>query len=208
MSKGTCIVVFADGRRCWREPRYGAGWCVTCYGWSVRNQADPQGRHGRRPNGDVMALLRSAATAEGPECIILDGYEGRPRLRYGGKWMNASRVVWILAHGDPGDLMVLHSCNGGSGLDGCVSIAHLYLGDSQQNADDKVAAGRSVNGHVPGELNGRAVLTEEDVAEIRRRFKKRHPVNGGQALAAEFGVTTTQISRIVNGQCWAHSADG
>lgn len=48
-----------------------------------------------------------------------------------------------------------------------------------------------------GESNGRAVLTDSDVAEIRRTYVKGSKKFGLPALARKFGVGTSQIHRIV-----------
>lgn len=52
-----------------------------------------------------------------------------------------------------------------------------------------------------GERHYKAKLTEEDVREIRRRSGESYV-----SLAAEFGVTSANISRIVSGYSWASVA--
>lgn len=54
-----------------------------------------------------------------------------------------------------------------------------------------------------GARNGRVKLTAEQVLEIRRRYTKRHPVDGAAAMAIEFGVTDVAIIKAFNGQNWA-----
>lgn len=48
-----------------------------------------------------------------------------------------------------------------------------------------------------GSKNKRAVLTDEQVEEIRGRYKGRCKVNGMMALAKEFGVNPSTIERCV-----------
>jgi group I intron endonuclease len=71
---------------------------------------------------------------------------------------------------------------------------------------ENLARGRAVPQEPKaGEKNGRAVLTDSDVREIRRRFAA-----GGisqQALADEYGVHQTAISKIVRRRAWSHLAD-
>jgi len=55
-----------------------------------------------------------------------------------------------------------------------------------------------------GELNGSAVLSDNDVIEIRRRYKPRCKKNGCRALAKEFGVSHPQISRAINKLSYQH----
>lgn len=52
----------------------------------------------------------------------------------------AHRLAWVLANGRevPPDKLVLHRCNRPS----CCNPKHLYIGTHQDNADDKVRAGR------------------------------------------------------------------
>ncbi|MFJ6565730.1 hypothetical protein ACIQMV_39060 [Streptomyces sp. NPDC091412] len=149
-----------------------------------------------------MEVLRRGATATTDDCVMLDGNGQRPVVRLDGATMNASRAVWLLVHGDPGDDWVLHTCH--RGWEGCINIRHLYLGDHDQNMIDKVEAERQAR----GEINGWHKLTEEQVREIRRRYVFRHPVNGGRALAAEFNVCESTISSVVNRRSWAWLADG
>jgi hypothetical protein len=53
-----------------------------------------------------------------------------------------------------------------------------------------------------GESNGQSVLTEEDVREIRRRFKPR--VVTREILALEFNVKSSTIKDVVNRKSWRH----
>lgn len=60
------------------------------------------------------------------------------------------------------------------------------------------------------EANGRAKLTQEQVAEIRARYRPgatwRNPEGGAKTLAREFGVHGATIQRIVRNQCWIDAA--
>lgn len=51
----------------------------------------------------------------------------------------------------------------------------------------------------------RAVLTEDQVREIRRRYVFRDPVNGIAAMADEFGVCVNTIRSILNRETWKHA---
>jgi hypothetical protein len=54
---------------------------------------------------------------------------------------------------------VLHTCN----VRDCINPEHLYLGTQKQNVQDQVDAGTFVY----GSKNGMAILTEEQVIELR-----------------------------------------
>jgi hypothetical protein len=208
-----CLVVFEDGTQCPRTV-YANGWCNACYSWARNNAKDPNGRRPRRRKGELDAALQAAAEATTDECIILTGYAKRPvvgnatRLPVDSKGVNASRAVWIIAHGDPGKAHVLHSCNGGSGATGCINIRHLYLGDEARNKLDMVESGHTLRGltHNPGETNGNAVLTEAQVLDIRRRFQRGRPYHPGnvQQLAEEFGVLPSSIRNVISRRTWKH----
>ncbi|MFI1956949.1 hypothetical protein ACH46L_03410 [Streptomyces althioticus] len=164
-----------------------------------KKYGDPLKARSKRANGSVLAAVRAAAEATTDECILLTAPNGgRGYATLDGVHMHASRAVWITAHGDPGEAHVLHTCNGGSGETGCINIRHLRLGDHAANSADKVDAQRQVW----GEKHHRHVLNEDQVREVLRRYKPRDPVNGGAALAREFGVSASTISCIVRDKTW------
>lgn len=103
----------------------------------------------------------------------------------------------------PTGLFVLHKCDNPS----CVNPKHLFVGTHQDNQADKTEKGRQAK----GSKNGWAVLTEVQVANIRRRYKLKRgyhdPVNGQGGLAREFGVTQANISIIVRQEGWKHVKD-
>ena len=54
--------------------------------------------------------------------------------------------------------------------------------------------------HNKGERHGNSKLSDEQVAEIKRRYAK----GGSRALAEEFGVARHTITRIAAGKTWQH----
>lgn len=108
------------------------------------------------------------------------------------------KVVWEAVNGPlPKGRQVLHRCDN----PGCYRYDHLFEGDYQSNSDDCVAKGRRPRWK--GEANAHAVLTDDQVREIRRRYSDGELQ---QPLAEEFGVNQTQISAIVRRKAWAHLA--
>ena len=88
---------------------------------------------------------------------------------------------------------MLHQCDNPP----CVNPSHLFLGTALDNALDMVAKRR----HAFGEKNSGAKLSESDVLEIRRRFVLDHDI---VALAKDFGISLSQINKIVNRKKWTH----
>ncbi|MFE0763695.1 hypothetical protein [Streptomyces smyrnaeus] len=147
-----------------------------------------------RCNGGLLAELEAASQATTEECILL-GTRSDERLmtKHDGTMMAASRAVWIIANGGPGEAHVLHNCH--RGADGCVNIRHLYLGDHERNMRDMLEAKRNVRGqHV-----GSAKLEAWQVQEIRRLLTCGKPI---RAIADQYGVGRTAIHSIRTGRTW------
>lgn len=146
------------------------------------------------------------------ECWPWTGFK---RIRdYGGFWINgrmftASRISFFLSFGDPGMYLVLHKCDNPP----CCNPNHLFLGLGADNVADCENKGR---GNHPrgdaqglrkhpeaasrGEKHGRAKLSEEQITQIRKLYRK----GLGIRLAEQFGVGQSQILRIVKGEHWKH----
>lgn len=162
-------------------------------------------RHGdvdkllKRPTGGLRAEVEAAArdTSDGP-CLLLTGHRRRPTVHLDGVGVTASRAVWILANGDPGDLHVLHIC--GAGREGCIRLTHLHLGTNADNGKDAARDGAMAR----GERHHAARLTEGDVREIRGLLAAGR-LRG--EIAPMFGVTYSAIRCIDEGTSWAWLTD-
>lgn len=96
----------------------------------------------------------------------------------------------------PTGVSVLHKCDNPS----CVNPDHLFLGTQQDNLKDMRDKGKQVR----GERQGMSKLTEKQVVEIRRRYKRYSRKDGSGVLAKEYGVCLTQIYRVVSREHWRH----
>lgn len=150
------------------------------------------------------------------------------RTGYGSFWMRgdnyiAHRAAYMLFVGDvPDDLFVCHCCD----TPACVNPDHLFLGTAQDNSQDMVNKGRSMKGrrrprgeikrgdqhwtHIygtsrlpRGASHPLSKLTDDDVRDIRTR---RDGGCGLKELAAEYGITATNISYIARRKTWKHVA--
>lgn len=111
---------------------------------------------------------------------------------HAGKMKRAHRVSAELHYGAANERIVIHSCDNPS----CCNPKHLSYGTNADNVSDKIAKNR----HAKGETQGHSKLTEEQVAEIRRRANE-----GYRKLCAEFQLAPSTVYRIWHGQAWKHS---
>jgi HNH endonuclease len=107
----------------------------------------------------------------------------------------AHRISWRLFCGEiPEHQHVLHKCHHPY----CVNPEHLYVGDHQDNMNDKMDAGRHRYGVHHGMAHGMAKLTDDDVRMIRASAEQ------GVRLAEQYGVSRTTIYDIRNRKIWQH----
>lgn len=108
----------------------------------------------------------------------------------------AHRVAWELKNGPiPLGLYACHKCD----VRSCINPSHMFLGTHKDNADDKVAKGRS--GRVPNNKH-RARLSLDQVKTIRSDPRC------GRELARAFGVSYSTISMVRNGRTWREEESG
>jgi hypothetical protein len=136
-------------------------------------------------------MLEAAAASMTDECIHFRTY--RSSVKFAGTQMNATRAVWTIAHGAPGDLFVLHTCHNET----CINVRHLYLGDHQQNMDDRFATGH----YGRGSKCPVSKLTEDQVVELLRLRREGRLLT---ELAEQFGVHYSTVSQIARRKTWRH----
>ena len=104
-------------------------------------------------------------------------------------WM-AHRLSYFVYKDDPAELFVCHRCDNPI----CVNPDHLFLGTHQDNMDDMYAKRR----HSHGSGRPASVLNEALVQEILADSRSC------EAVAEQYGVNFSVISRIRRGQAWKH----
>lgn len=114
-------------------------------------------------------------------------YSGPPSNRY----VKAHRLAYQMHHGPiPDGASILHSCDNPS----CVEPTHLRAGSHVDNMVDRKAAGK----YLQGQDNPSAKLTNAQVRQIRKRYRRGLGVH----LAKEYGVTVAVICGIARGVMW------
>lgn len=117
---------------------------------------------------------------------------GYGAVTFGGKLTGAHRAVCEINNGPPPSRS--HEASHACGNKACVNPAHLRWATPKQNAADKIAHGTET----VGESNGRAKLTADDVAQIRRIGRAETQ----ETIAHRFGVSRRAVGMILNNQTW------
>ena len=123
---------------------------------------------------------------------------GYGRLWVGGRRVRAHRMAYVLTHGViPDGLCVLHRCD----VKRCVRPDHLFLGTVGDNNHDKAVKGRATR--ICGSFKGTAKLTEDAVISMRADYTAGGI--GKRKLAQRYGVSRTQVIRILRGELWKNT---
>lgn len=147
--------------------------------------------------GGRMAWIREHVTHEGDDCLIWPFRKhksGGGSVFFDGRYQMVSRVMCLLAHGEPptSDLYALHSC--GNGHLACAHPKHLRWGTQYENMQDAIGHGTTTRGI----KNARATLTDGEVRKIR----ERGAVEPYKVVAKDFNVTPAAVGLIVRRDRW------
>jgi len=116
---------------------------------------------------------------------------GYPTMQLGGKTYKHHRVVYAQSKGIAvsaiAGLVVLHKCDNRL----CVNPEHLVAGTQKDNVQDMLVKNRQAS-----------KLTAEDVVRIRELVAERRMLK--MEIAAMFGVSPAQITRVHAGHNWKH----
>ncbi len=132
--------------------------------------------------------------------------QGYGVLWYEGFNWYAHRLAWVLTHGEiEPEIQIMRRCRERA----CVRPEHLFIATAAEAGRYKAEQGLAASGdrsaarlhperRARDERHGSAKLTDQQVEAIRARYAAREaPIT---RLAAEYGVGTSQIWRIVTGQ--------
>lgn len=105
------------------------------------------------------------------------------------------RLAWVTENDQeiPDGMVVRHTCDNRS----CCNPHHLRIGTQAENVQDAVERGRAKGAR--GTSNDSAVLTEDDVIEIRKLLKSGLSQT---EVAGKYGVVSQTINNIATGYSW------
>lgn len=148
-------------------------------------------RHGGRGRGLVEAarIKKTHLGAHGYLCVTLQKPDGNRCSKYAVHALVAAAFLGPR----PDGMQVAHADGDRSNA----RLDNLRYATALENAEDKRRHGTDT----PGERNGMHKLTDRAVLEIRQ-LRAQGALQ--RELAAKFGVSTSAIQFVLNGQHWSH----
>lgn len=129
------------------------------------------------------------------EWLSVTSHDGYGRIWFHKRFMGAHRFSWMIHNNsEPGQLCVCHRCDNPI----CVNPNHLFLGTSTDNMQDRISK--------TGWQKTSVKLSAEEVVDIRHRYEKE--TISSRKLGKEYGVSKTQILRIIKGSSRRHVRNG
>ncbi len=113
--------------------------------------------------------------------------------------ITAHRFSYELANGEiDKNLKVCHTCDNPI----CVNPNHLFVGTQKDNIQDMIKKKRHNFNDAIGINNGRSIVNEVEVKEIRQKYKEGNI--SYKKLAKKYNLSETQTMRIVKRESWKH----
>ena len=110
-----------------------------------------------------------------------------------GSSIRTHRVSWEIHFGKiPDGECVLHECDNKK----CVRPDHLFLGTKSSNNSDRHAKNRDAK----GSRNGKSVLNDGIVREIKRLYQRRS--FGARKIAVKLGLNYSTVNNVTAGRVW------
>jgi hypothetical protein len=136
-------------------------------------------------------------------CWLWTGYrneDGYGIIRINNKLMRTHRLSFLIAHGylTP-DLEVCHNCPGKDNPS-CINPAHLFEGTTKENIQD--AERKGTRDHHIGVENGRAIINEEIVREMRR-LREIEGLSCAE-ITKRFDLSYSGVVAVLRYESWKH----
>lgn len=171
------------------------GWCNMHYQrWRKGTDMDgPPKASGGTIKDRFESFVEISTSAECITWPASRGTRGYGQFVYQNKTRKAHRVSYEIHVGPiPQGMVVRHKCDNPP----CVNPAHLEIGTQSDNVSDAVERGR----WRLGESSRQSKVTESQVLEIRE-LARAIPLT---ELSSRFGLSESNLSRIVNRKTWRH----
>ena len=152
------------------------------------------------PDNPAVSILENCLENERTECYVWQGHT--QNFGYGVYYVNGvtympHKVLWTILNGPVPDGYKLRRKPVCEGNKLCCNPDHMELWPIE-----KEIGGKKEYRHRSRNSKYMTKLSEEDVLEIRRRYREKELSQTG--LAKEYGVTQMAIWEIVNKKTWAH----
>jgi hypothetical protein len=123
--------------------------------------------------------------------------QGYGKIGYFGGFIATHRYSWLLHNGSiPDGLWVLHTCDNPP----CCNPKHLFLGNHQDNMDDRQRKGRQPHTCHIGSKNPHAKLNEQKVRTLREMYASGKYTQ--LELSNIFGIAWKYVSEITRNNFW------
>lgn len=109
----------------------------------------------------------------------------------------AAAFLWLGLDLEDSKSYACHTCD--NPLCCCPRPGHLYVGDMSSNQLDAYARGQQPSR--AGTANGRSILSERQVSEIRELYKQHRWSQ--RAIGEAYGVSQVRVSKIIRGESWS-----
>jgi len=164
------------------------------------------GRYSARKNGFDVPKKKPGKIAKDvwdfvnktPNCWLWKGglnWDGYGVYKKNGITHRAHRYIWELVNNKQiGNKVAMHICD----TPNCVNPDHLLFGTQADNIDDKIRKNRQAK----GEKCHSSILTDDQIVEIRKKYKYR--IYTYKMLAFEYGVCKDTIQKAVRKINWGH----
>jgi hypothetical protein len=150
-----------------------------------------RGRHARQWLDDYLGTVVLKPTKGCKLWPFATNSDGYPSVRYNGKVVTVTRLVYEHVVGDlDAGKVVAHDCDNPR----CIEPWHLFEATHRINHMDRNQKCRQAS----GVRNGRAKLTPDAVRDIRA---SEH-VTTRAALARRYGVSPRAIRKVLSGDSW------